>query len=132
MQHLFGIHLFGTRPFSGQVVATLILALLALLAVTITPVKAETRWVSDVPIMDKLEIVVDLGFSFDSPNGRIIGIFATSEADAPTVKAFYEETLAALGWQWQNDGWYRGSEMLTLTRADTSFGTVWRLMVQPR
>ena len=63
---------------------------------------------------------------------RIIGIFATSETDAAAVKVFYQEALAALGWTWQNEGWYRGSEMLSLTRAETSFGTVWRLMVQPR
>ena len=102
------------------------------LSVGMTQVQAETRWVSDVPIMDGLEIVVDLGFSFDSPNGRIIGIFATSETDAASVKVFYQDALAALGWTWQNNGWYRGSEMLSLTRAETSFGTVWRLMVQPR
>ena len=102
------------------------------LSVGMAQVQAETRWVSDVPIMDGLEIVVDLGFSFDSPNGRIIGIFATSETDAASVKLFYQDALAALGWTWQNDGWDRGSEMLSLTRAETSFGTVWRLMVQPR
>jgi hypothetical protein len=102
------------------------------LSVGMTQVQAETRWVSDVPIMDGLEIVVDLGFSFDSPNGRIIGIFATSETDAASVQGFYQDALAALGWTGQNDGWYRGSEMLSLTRAETSFGTVWRLMVQPR
>jgi hypothetical protein len=102
------------------------------LSVGMAQVQAETRWVSDVPIMDGLEIVVDLGFSFDSPNGRIIGIFANSEMDTASVKGFYQDALAALGWTWQNEGWYRGSEMLSLTRAETSFGTVWRLMVQPR
>ena len=109
-----------------------VLAFATWLSVGMAPAQAETRWVSDVPIMDGLEIVVDLGFSFDSPNGRIIGIFATSETDAAAVKVFYQDALAALGWTWQDNGWYRGSEMLSLTRAETSFGTVWRLMVQPR
>lgn len=109
-----------------------LLAFAAYIVVAITPAQAETRWVSDVPIMDELEIIVDLGFSFDSPNGRIIGIFATSDADMSLVKGFYDKSLQALGWTWQNDGWYRGSERLSLTRADTSFGSVWRLMVQPR
>ncbi|ADE39804.1 hypothetical protein [Candidatus Puniceispirillum marinum] len=130
-------HLLVKKLFSGQVVAMLFLALSTWVAVgmasaSMTPAQAETRWVSDVPIMDELEIIVDLGFSFDSPNGRIIGIFATSNADMSMVKGFYDKALQALGWAWQNDSWYRGSERLSLTRADTSFGSVWRLMVQPR
>ena len=120
------------QRYIGKNIVAFMLALSTLIMVAVVPAQAETRWVSDVPIMAELEIVVDLGFSFDSPNGRIIGIFATSDADSPVVTGFYNEALAALGWARRDEGWYRGSEMLTLTRADTSFGTVWRLMVQPR
>ena len=128
MRHLYS----GKHLHIRKVIVAFVLAFLTLLSVAVAPAQAETRWVSDVPIMDGLEIVVDLGFSFDSPNGRIIGIFATSETDTASVQGFYQDALAALGWTWQNEGWYRGSEMLSLTRAETSFGTVWRLMVQPR
>lgn len=120
------------HPHIRKIIAAFVLAFWTLLSVAVAPVQAETRWVSDVPIMAELEIVVDLGFSFDSPNGRIIGIFATSDADTVAVTGFYKEALAALGWTGHDEGWHRGSEILTLMRADTSFGTVWRLMVQPR
>ena len=128
MRHLYS----GKHLHIRKVIVAFVLAFWTLLSVAVATAQAETRWVSDVPIMEELEIVVDLGFSFDSPNGRIIGIFATSDADSPVVTGFYNEALAALGWARRDEGWYRGSEMLTLTRADTSFGTVWRLMVQPR
>ncbi|MDB2390943.1 hypothetical protein N9X12_06965 [Alphaproteobacteria bacterium] len=127
MKHLYS----GKHLYIAKAISTFVLAFCSLVAVAITPLQADTRWVSDVPIMEEMEIIVDLGFSFDSPNGRIIGIFATSKADASLVTGFYAEVLQALGWVGRDDGWYRGSEMLTLTRADTSFGTVWRLMVQP-
>ncbi|MBT6414593.1 hypothetical protein [Candidatus Puniceispirillum sp.] len=120
------------QRYIGKNIVAFMLALSTLIMVAVVPAQAETRWVSDVPIMEELDIVVDLGFSFDSPNGRIIGIFATSTADAAKVKGFYDEALEALGWARQNESWYRGSEMISLTRADTSFGIVWRLMVQPR
>ena len=35
-------------------------------------------WVGDVPIMADLSVEPALGFAFDSPNGRIVMIFASS------------------------------------------------------
>ena len=36
------------------------------------------RWAGDVPIMNGLSIEPELGFAFDSPDGRIVMIFASS------------------------------------------------------
>lgn len=128
MKHRYIKHRYFAKAL-GKFVATLMLVAVPL---AIAPAQADIRWISDLPVMDELEIIVDLGFSFDSPDGRIIGIFATSAAAASAVKAFYNDSMPTLGWEMRADGWYRGSEILTLTRADTNFGTVWRLMVQPR
>ena len=40
------------------------------------------RWAGDVPIMNGLSVETELGFAFDSPNGRIVMIFASLEGEA--------------------------------------------------
>ena len=62
------------------------------------------RWAGDVPIMNGLSIEPELGFAFDSPDGRIVMIFASSTVPASQIMAFYGSTLAqgvrssASGW----------------------------------
>ena len=45
-------------------------------------------WVGDVPIMADLSVEPALGFAFDSPNGRIVMIFASSTANAADILGF--------------------------------------------
>ena len=54
------------------------------------------RWAGDVPIMNGLSIEPELGFAFDSPDGRIVMIFASSTVPASTIMGFYGSTLASL------------------------------------
>jgi len=99
------------------------------------PAAAETqqhRWVGDVPIMNGLKIEPELGFAFDSPNGRIVMIFASSDASAETVLAFYSQSLGQLGWVGTGGSWIRGEERLVVSEVDTARGTLWRLMIQPK
>ena len=56
------------------------------------------RWAGDVPIMNGLSVEPELGFAFDSPNGRIVMIFASSTANEADILGFYNESLAAIGW----------------------------------
>ena len=77
------------------------------------PVKAETqqhRWAGDVPIMQGWQIEPELGFAFDSPNGRIVMIFASTSADEDDIMAFYGQTLAQLGWTGGAGNWVRDTE----------------------
>ena len=88
-------------------------------------------WVGDVPIMADLSVEPALGFAFDSPNGRIVMIFASSTANATDILGFYNESLAAIGWVGGNGEWRRGSETLLLSEVSTTAGQLWRLMVRP-
>ena len=99
------------------------------------PAKAETqqhRWAGDVPIMQGGKIEPELGFAFDSPNGRIVMIFASTSADEDDIMAFYGQTLAQLGWTGGAGNWVRGAEKLVIGEVQTARGALWRLMLQPR
>ena len=99
------------------------------------PAKAETqqhRWAGDVPIMQSWQIEPELGFAFDSPNGRIVMIFASTSADEDDIMAFYGQTLAQLGWMGGAGNWVRGAEKLVIGKVQTARGALWRLMLQPR
>ena len=99
------------------------------------PAKAETqqhRWAGDVPIMQGWQIEPELGFAFDSPNGRIVMIFALTSADEDDIMAFYSQTLAQLGWTGGAGNWVRDVEKLVIGKVQTARGALWRLMLQPR
>ncbi len=88
-------------------------------------------WIGDVPIMADLSVEPALGFAFDSPNGRIVMIFASSKADATDILAFYNESLAAIGWVGGDGEWRRGPETLLISEVGTAAGRLWRLVVRP-
>ena len=88
-------------------------------------------WVGDVPIMADLSVEPALGFAFDSPNGRIVMIFASSTANAADILGFYNESLAAIGWVGGDGEWRRGAETLVISEVSTAAGRLWRLMVRP-
>ena len=90
------------------------------------------RWAGDVPIMNGLSIEPELGFAFDSPNGRIVMIFASATAPASKIMAFYGSTLAQLGWVGENGDWVREEEKLKVGIVQTARGPLWRIMLQPR
>ena len=88
-------------------------------------------WVGDVPIMADLSVEPALGVAFDSPNGRIVMIFASSKANASDILGFYNESLAAIGWVGGGGEWRRGPETLLISEVSTAAGQLWRLMVRP-
>ena len=90
------------------------------------------RWAGDVPIMNGLSIEPELGFAFDSPDGRIVMIFASSTVPASKIMGFYGSTLAQLGWGGGNGKWIRGDEKLVIGAVETARGPLWRLMLQPK
>ena len=90
------------------------------------------RWAGDVPIMNGLSIEPELGFAFDSPDGRIVMIFASSTFSASKIMGFYGSTLAQLGWDGDNGRWIRGEEKLVIGAVETARGPLWRLMLQPK
>ena len=89
------------------------------------------RWAGDVPIMNGLAIEPELGFAFDSPDGRIVMIFASSTVPASKIMGFYGSALAQLGWGGGNGNWIRGNEKLVIGAVKTARGPLWRIMLQP-
>ena len=119
----------------GLVTALMMLTLIGGQFLIGQPVKAETqqhRWAGDVPIMQGWKIEPELGFAFDSPNGRIVMIFASTAADEDDIMAFYGQTLAQLGWMGGAGNWVRDAEKLVIGEVQTARGALWRLMLQPR
>ena len=119
----------------GLVTALMMLTLIGGQFLIGQPAKAETqqhRWAGDVPIMQGWKIEPELGFAFDSPNGRIVMIFASTSADEDDIMAFYGQTLAQLGWTGGAGNWIRESEKLVIGEVQTTRGALWRLMLQPR
>jgi hypothetical protein len=118
-------------------VASLLLVSFGMLASTSlqTSQAAESQqhtWVGDLPIMPALSVEPALGFAFDSPNGRIVMVFASSAAAAPDIMRFYNESLPAIGWTGGDGSWRRGSEALLISEVTTAAGRLWRLMVRPQ
>ena len=89
------------------------------------------RWAGDIPIMQGLKVEPELGFAFDSPNGRIVMIFASTKAQLSEIMAFYEMTLAQLGWVGGGGSWLRGEEKLVIGIVQTARGSLWRIMLKP-
>ena len=89
------------------------------------------RWAGDVPIMNGLSIEPELGFAFDSPDGRIVMIFASSTLPTSKIMGFYDLTLAQLGWGGGSGNWTRGNEKLVIGAVETARGPLWRIMLQP-
>ena len=117
--------------------ASLLLASFGMLASTSlqTSQAAESQqhtWVGDLPIMPALSVEPALGFAFDSPNGRIVMVFASSAVAPPDIMRFYNESLPAIGWTGGDGSWRRGSEALLISEVTTAAGRLWRLMVRPQ
>ena len=118
-------------------VASLLFASFGMLASTSlqTSQAAESQqhaWVGDLPIMPALSVEPALGFAFDSQNGRIVMVFASSAAAAPDIMRFYNESLPAIGWTGGDGSWRRGSEALLISEVTTAAGRLWRFMVRPQ
>ena len=94
--------------------------------------RQQHSWVADLPIMPALSVEPELGFAFDSPNGRIVMVFASSAAPPPDIMQFYNESLPAIGWTGGDGSWHRGSEALLISEVTTAAGRLWRLMVRPQ
>lgn len=96
------------------------------------PLRAEGRFVADIPLMPDMQLEQDLGFSFDSPSGRIIVLYARSPQTSAAVLDFYASSLSALGWQGTGGQFQRGPEQLEIKAANSSAGRIWKIALTPR
>ena len=101
------------------------------------PVKAEkpnqAKWVGDVPIMPQLAIEHGLGFAFDNPEGRIVTIYLTGDADTNQVMAYYDQALIPLGWIKKDTYiWHRRNESLSINKTPSAIKALWKIMLRPK
>lgn len=94
-------------------------------------VSSEARWLADIPLEDSLVVATELGFSFDSPSGRIIVIFATTDAPASAIRAYYRSVLPPLGWQGSGNLFRRGQEEVMIKQVKVNGLGLWRIALQP-
>jgi len=101
-----------------------------------TALRAETpqqRWIGDVPVMPGMEIETDLGFAFDSPDGRIVVIYASGELSGSDLASYYDMALPPLGWESASDlVWTREGEQMTISSAKASGTPLWKITIMPR
>ncbi|MGB0180279.1 MAG: hypothetical protein ACPHW3_08575 [Candidatus Puniceispirillales bacterium] len=100
-----------------------------------TPVMAETaqqRWIGDVPIMESMTIESDLGFAFDSPDGRIVVIYVSGMSNQSHLQDYYDMALIPLGWAMLAElEWKRESERLVITPAKVGDANLWKIAIMP-
>lgn len=111
----------------SHVTAVLMSALLVF-AAPVAPAVAQGQAyladVDDLPLAPGLVEDADGRVAFDKPEGRIVQALASGPVDPAGVRAFYAETLPALGWQpGAERTWKRGPETLRL-QVETKDGVV--------
>lgn len=86
----------------------------------------------DVPLMAGLVPVGGSAVSFDSPQGRIVIVYAEGSQGADAVLSFYTATLAQLGWAPVGRGhWQREGEHLTVEFGRRAARTTVRFKLSP-
>ena len=116
------------RAMLAVVLCAWSMIILAGLAVADTPQKG---WVGDLPIMQGMAIEPQLGFAFDSPEGRIVQVFATGPSENAVVISYYNAALAGLGWAGADGRWQRDGEVLVISQVKMASGRLWRIRLSP-
>ena len=74
----------------------------------------QAGWVGDVPVPASAIIDTTNAVSFDSPAGRVVKFTIQTRLDEAALTSFYDETLAALGWQKQGASYVKANETLRI------------------
>ena len=70
----------------------------------------------DIPLMDGITLPETNDFSFDTPAGQILIFEGETKQSPNAIRAFYAESLIALGWSWQQKDLYvRGKDTFGLS-----------------
>ena len=90
------------------------------------------NFIDDIPVMETMNVEPEFSFSFDSPSGRIIILFATSDEKEESIVRFYDEIMPQLGWIMTDSEYLRGSEKFELLSSNNQNGIIWRLSITPK
>jgi len=92
---------------------------------------------ADIPVPPGFHVDSDDSLIFDKPGGRILQIEMTGEGDWQTVRGFFLDSLAQLGWR-RHDGpagginMTRGAEQLMITAKRETGALRVRFEIRPR
>lgn len=87
----------------------------------------------DLPLAPGLIEDPDARVSFDKPAGRIVEAAATGASNGNEVRAFYAQTLPALGWKPLGETrWERGGETLRIEIEQDGAPVVVRFSIAPK
>ncbi|CAI8370414.1 MAG: Uncharacterised protein [SAR116 cluster bacterium MED-G04] len=92
----------------------------------------QVEWVGDLPVMPGLEIETGLGFAFDSPEGRIVTIYLSGDAQSPMVEDYYRGAMDPLGWVEKDRlKWQREGEVMMIQQVSAAGSQLWKLSIRP-
>lgn len=121
----------------GWLLAGMLFMLTAQMPAQASEQPRQLQWVGDVPIMPQLAVEPGMGFTFDSPEGRIVTIFASGAVDAENLHDYYMMALPPLGWRQVARGRFsRDGEILQLAPVEASSGQqlalpLWKISILP-
>jgi len=92
----------------------------------------EPKFIADIPLMPDTALDTLRSISFDTADGRVFVLFVQVAANEETIRAFYSDTLTALGWQADGQAYVRRGEMLKLKAAPQAGDNVWKVTLSPR
>ena len=73
-----------------MMIRILMIWLTVMLAAPVLAEPAQQRWIGDVPIMESMAIESDLGFAFDSPDGRVVVIYISGNTNKIALQDYYD------------------------------------------
>ena len=92
----------------------------------------QVQWVGDLPINPMLKIEPGLGFAFDSPEGRVVMVFLSSNITAADMQTYYSQALTPLGWIETGEmRWLREGEALRINQTTAAGTQLWKITLRP-
>ena len=118
--------------FNMLAVITIALSLLIIISKSsIGEEKSNIKFIDDIPVMDTMKVEPEFSFSFDSPSGRIVILFATSSSHKKQITQFYRQVMPQLGWKVKDKQYERGDEKFQLVSSNNKDSIIWRLSITP-
>ena len=90
------------------------------------------EFIADIPLMPNTELDTLRSVSFDTAGGRVLVLFVEMDAGEASIRAFYAQTLSALGWQVDGQDFKRRGEMLKLKAAPSAGENIWKVTLSPQ